>query len=624
MADTSKGLQYIRPDAPLPPQSLRRGVRSEAWTPASLDLAERARLAVNGMVEPTDPEADYRVYWKASFRFNPPVMYHDGADTGITLKFLEAMPRMRMMSGSEQGLHVEQRWREVLLRMIGPDGQVASPIFGPGLTRPDVPGGLEGDQMIDQQVNGIALGIASTLAVLDDRAYWEPIGRAIVDGLGRLVVSYDDMAYLSQWVFAPGQRGDPGQPRPLGTFAAYAMWPGRRLIDFYRVTGYEPSLELAGKLCRYVVRKSQYFDANYRFLPDNPDPHGPRHDVVHFHHHAMTILTCLEYALASGDQEILDFAAKAFPVAITHGETLTGFFPESVIDHHQSCELCEVGDMVRIAVRQAEAGLGDHYWDDADRWTRNQLAEGQLMRADWIYRLHKGEPPSQINRDSGGRWPMTTERVGERNIGAYAGWQSPNDWVEFMLTRFLEGTSFGDHLGHVQGIMHCCTANAARGLYEAWRSIVTAQGERVNVNLLLNRTHEAVDVDSHIPYAGQVDLHVKRDCRLAVRMPAWVELGQVTCRVDESPREVGFDGRYAQVGDVRSQQVVRLDFPISERTDRVTINNRWYLLVRKGHDIVCIDPPGKLCPLYQRDHYRDNATLWKKTTRYLDEQSLDW
>ena len=94
--------------------------------------------------------------------------------------------------------------------------------------------------------------------------------------------------------------------------------------------------------------------------------------------------------------------------------------------------------------------------------------------------------------------------------------------------------------------------------------------------------------------------------------------------MDGSPREVGFDGRYAQVGDVRSQQVVRLDFPIGERTDRVTINNRWYLLVRKGHDIVCIDPPGKLCPLYQRDHYRDDATLWKKTTRYLDDQSLDW
>ena len=622
MTETADAVQYIRPDAPLPPASRRRGVRAEAWTPASLDLAERARLAVNGMVEPTDPEADYRVYWKASFRFNPPVMYHDGSDTGITLKFLEAAPRMRIMSGSEQGLHVERRWREVLLRMIGLDGQVASPVVGPGLVRPSVPGGLEGNQMIDQQVNGIALGVAATFAALDDSAFWEPIGRGIVDGLHRLVVQHEDMAYLTQWVFAPGQRGDPAQPRPLGTFAAYAMWPARRLVDFYRVTGYEPSLELAGKLCRYVVREGRYFDSNYRFLPDNPDPCGPRHDVVHFHHHAMTILTCLEYGLASGDQEMLDFAVQAFPVAITHGERLTGFFPESVIDHHQTCELCEVGDMVRIAVRQAEAGLGDHYWDDADRWTRNQLAEGQLTRADWIDRLHLGDPPSR--HESGARWPMTTERVGERNIGAFAGWQSPNDWVEFMLTRWPEGTPFGSHLGHVQGIMHCCTANAARGLYDVWRNIVHAQDSHVKVNLLLNRTHEAVDVDSHLPYTGQVDLHVKRDCKLAVRMPAWVDLGQVTCLVDGNARAVGFDGRYALVGDVRSRQAVRLGFPVGERTDRVSINNRWYLLVRKGHDIVYIDPPGKLCPLYQRDHYRDDVTLWKQTTRYLDEQQLDW
>lgn len=115
MTEATNAIQYIRPDAPLPPESRRRGVRTEAWTPATLDLADRARLAVNGMVEPTDPEGDYRVCWKASFCFNPPVMYHDGSDTGITLKFLEAAPRMRLMSRSEQGLHVEQHWREVLL-----------------------------------------------------------------------------------------------------------------------------------------------------------------------------------------------------------------------------------------------------------------------------------------------------------------------------------------------------------------------------------------------------------------------------------------------------------------------------------------------------------------------------
>ena len=246
MTMPSSNIRYIRSDAPIPPESHPSGSRYDSWAPATLDLAERARLAVNGMTEPTDAEADYRVYWKVQFRGNPPFMYHDGSDTGITIKFLDSVPRMRIMSGSDQGLHVEQRWREALLRMISPDGLVASPVVAPGQIRPPVPGGLEGDQFIDQQVNGLALGAAATFSVLGDRAFWEPIGQGIVDGLGRLVVQTEDMAYLTQWVYAPGQHGDPALPRPLGTFAAFAMWPARRLVDFYSVTGYEPSLSLAG------------------------------------------------------------------------------------------------------------------------------------------------------------------------------------------------------------------------------------------------------------------------------------------------------------------------------------------------------------------------------------------
>ena len=121
-----------------------------------------------------------------------------------------------------------------------------------------------------------------------------------------------------------------------------------------------------------------------------------------------------------------------------------------------------------------------------------------------------------------------------------------------------------------------------------------------------------------------MDLHVKRDCRLSVRLPGWVALSQVECVVGDSPRAVTFEGRYAQVGQVQADQRVELRFPIAERTDCIYLNDRLYYLVRKGHEVVFIDPPGKLCPLYQRDHYRDDVTLWKRTTRYLDEQRLAW
>jgi len=627
MTETTSDIQYIRPDAPLPPESRRAGSRREAWAPASLDLAERAALAIHGMTEPTNPEADHRVYWKASFRFNPPVMYHDVSDTGIGAKFMDAIPRMRIMSGSDQNTHVEQRWKEVLLKMLGPDGLLATPMVGRFCIRPRSQWPSTGtdisraDQIVDMQVNGLMLGAVSAYTALDDRKFWEPIGRGLVDGLRRLTIQDGDMAYLSQWWYAPGEVANPSLPRPRGTYAAYSLWPARRLIDFYRATGYKPALELGGKLCRYVIRQGQYFGPDYEFLRDGPDPSDPRHHVVHFHHHSMTILGCLEYGLIAGDQELLDFALGAFPVARSYGEYLTGYFPESVnrewphlcVDRGQLCELCEVADMVRIALRLAEAGLGDAYWDDADMWIRNQLAEGQFLRYDWIHRLHLGDPPSIIQPN------MTTDRVGERNLGAFGGWQSPNDWVEFEPRADHNG-----YRGYVQGIMHCCTGNATRALYDAWRNVVHTHGDQVAVNLLLNHTGPALDIASHIPYSGQVDIDVKQACGLSVRMPAWVEPAEVQCHVDDNPRALTFSGRYAQVGEVLPQQRVRLHFPIAERTDCIYLNNRWYFLVRKGHDVVCIDPPGKLCPLYRRDHYRDDATLWKKTTRYLDQQMLDW
>ena len=68
---------YIRPEIPefdLPPY---RGQRYEALVPDTLDLAERARLAIHGLTEPTDPQADYEVFWHVLFRCHPPMMRHE-------------------------------------------------------------------------------------------------------------------------------------------------------------------------------------------------------------------------------------------------------------------------------------------------------------------------------------------------------------------------------------------------------------------------------------------------------------------------------------------------------------------------------------------------------------------
>ena len=85
-------------------------------------------------------------------------------------------------------------------------------------------------------------------------------------------------------------------------------------------------------------------------------------------------------------------------------------------------------------------------------------------------------------------------------------------------------------------------------------------------------------------------------------------------QVNSADRQVSWEGRYAQVGEVEAEDVVTMTFPIGEQTDVVYVERERYTLMRKGNDVVAIDPPGRYYPLYQRDQYRVNSTLWRKAS----------
>ena len=140
----------------------------------------------------------------------------------------------------------------------------------------------------------------------------------------------------------------------------------------------------------------------------------------------------------------------------------------------------------------------------------------------------------------------------------------------------------------------------------------------------MNRASRWADVHSHIPYRGRVDVKIKQDLELEIRLAEWVKPEEVRCTVDKEPRDLGFAGRYAQIGEVNAGQTVTFAFPIPERTDRVIIEKRPYTLIRRGNDVVWIDPPGKNRPLYQRGHYRQGETLWKTVRRFVPAAEIPW
>ena len=600
---------YIRGEIPEFGLPRYRGERYEVVVPDTLDLQERARLALNALTGATDPLADYEPFFAVYFRANPPAMCHTWCDASMLPKFMEAVALMRLICGSEENLDVDRAWMATALKCQGPDGLHYVPAEG----RPwnyrfiDEGARTDLDQLMTPMTNGRMLSTMALLARRDGGGVWREALRRLVDGLIEFVVDDGHGAYF--WpspLYAYRDRPAETQPPTNHRHDAESSRVPHGLVHAYRLTGYEPALELARKLIVYL--REDFFTPEGAFLRL---PGVARQ--AHFHAHANGLLAMAEYALEAGDDELMEFVVRSYEWAKGEGETLLGYFPEFANSPEwEASEICEVSDMVALALLLSEAGVGD-YWDDADRWTRNMLAEGQLLSTDWIYRLAEtggmASPNSRTLFESHIDVPYyTTERVPERNLGGFAGWPAANDW----------------YVGNGIGIMHCCTVNGARGLYWIWERIVRHEGDKLRVNLLLNRASPWADVDSHIPYQGRVDVKVKQPVRLEVRIPEWVVPGDVRCEVGGVERGLGWSGRYAQIGPVKPGDVATLSFPIFERTDVVHIEKQRFTLVRKGNEVVEIDPPGRYCPLYQRQHYRDDVARWRKTTRFVSSEAIDW
>lgn len=625
-----------KPGDPIP--SLRQGIpdfavptyageRYEAMVPDTLDIQERAALAVNGLTGPLDPEKDFMLYFNASFRTNPPTMWHRGSDICVT-KFEEALPLMRLVSGSSLNDHVDTVWMANALRQIGPDGLVYWPFF-PWVKAPDwgvhyvsgkEPPPPPASHYTLPLFCGRRIGAMTAYLLRDPEGPWDEAIQRIVQGLWSIAIDKGDYAYFPQGEFYPGQPRVREAAMPVGIWSSLVGWTIQGLAQYHRISGYEPAVNLAGKLARYLSYHGRYYGPKGEFLPNYAGEDGgrlPEKDgvpgfdpgpaewkgYIHFQHHMVPLLGTLDHALAVGDRELAEFVRQAFEWGRTKGNTLVGYFPENIDRIHdlQTSELCEVAGMIGLALKLSAAGLGD-YWDDADRWIRNQFAEGQLLRCDWAYRAGANGP---IMPDATfDPVVQCCDRVPERNVGAFAGWPMANDWG--------------------LGIMHCCTGNATRALYYVWEHILTYEEGQLRVNLLLNRASPWADVNSHIPYTGQVDVQIKQPVNLSVRIPEWVTPDQVCCQVNGQDRAVAFQGRYAQVGAVQQGEVVTLTFPIAERTDQVWIEKDRYTLIRKGNDVVHIDPSGTYCPLYQRSHYRGSQTLWRKVTRFVADETIYW
>jgi hypothetical protein len=635
---------YIRKDIPAVPFTPYKGTAYEDWIPDTYDIAERANFCINVLTCATNKNQDHEQYFSV-YVGNPLRMAHNFSDW-CTPKYMESLPLLRFVTGSTFFDEVDRTWMEVILKSLGPDGLYYFPMQGKpwygkelwwsmGIARPDgtlfttkTPKEEVTDQSLDTYATSHAHSlieksgisqfshpqpcgrILNTMIIYymrDHNPVWKEAIEKMIDRLIELTVDKGDYCYFPSLLFEPNAKYDkegPAAEMPSGSGGAEI---NARCIKgaamYYKMTGYEPARQLAAKLSNFMRFHNGYFGPHGEFT-------SPNHN--HFHTHTNSLLGMLEYADAVKDQELLEFLKKSYEWARTSdagSNTTVGFMPETAEPDHPLAEGCCIGDMVALALNLSAYGVGDYY-EDAERWIRNHFDETQWTPTRSIDFIRWGQTMEKRNL----LYNETEDRVAERNIGAFAGWPSGNEWAARMDNGKYENLT-----------MHCCTGNCTRAVYYAWKYIVDYQDGRLRVNMLLNRASQWADVYSYIPYEGQVDLKMKRTCEnVLVHAPEWIPAGsdQITVEVDGKPAAFRWDSRYMDLGKIKKGKQVQIKFPISERVQKEKMGGVEYTLLIKGSTVISLDPPGKYCPLYKRDYYRNNYTPWRKVTRFVSDEPI--
>ncbi len=577
-------------DADTVPASLRYtnpdylGTMYQDSVPDTLDLASMAGLSINGMTRVTDPTREYSLYFLTDFQVKPVVLRLEGDDpendptqyNASIGKFIAPLQWNRIISGDKTNLNLQYGIVDRYLRHLN----WTMNFSGPSARAFE---GFIVNYFRDKNPMW-------KLIVLQSLQDWVERIHTYTGDNGEEYGSWDDELLTG------------------GEMIAADPWRDELLLLAYKKLGYARALTALGRHITYARKYSGFFAPDGTFQDNHPSP-----GTGHFHIHALYLQAFLDYATLTRDTELLNWVVSVYQWAKSsdaHSVDLLGYFPELVWrtrEHPQvNSEGCALSDMVTLAIKLARSGASaaDQYWDDADRWLRNHWAEAQLTAAFGNQLKAWSDQYGNTDAPEHPEWEDSTLAT-ERSRGGFAGWPAADNWRS----------------PDERGIQQCCTGNGSRSIAFAWQNILDYTSGVLRLNLLLNRASAQVDVYSHIPYVGRVDVKAKQYVRdVRVRIPRWVT-SAVTAKVNGASRGYNWDGRYVKVGALNGGDVLSVTFTISESTATENIAGRNFSFTKRGSTVVSMSPVGNIAPLYQRSRYRSSPAPMISVNRFVTNES---
>lgn len=590
----------------------------EATVPDTLDLAERARLALAGLLNFLDPSRSYELFQMGHFNTRPAYMSHYGA-VGVNWgKITEGILMARHMCGSTENMDKQVGMFEGIFGLMRENGQFAVDDSNAWVWKsqpnPTVVPANTGRMMLAFMVQN-QLRPSTRLTRLISTMADSICDAAKVDG---------DYAYL------PGDLDLTGVE--LGNYQF--MWNQsesmRGVIRTYPLTGDKKYLEMSAKFKNALLDKKNW-------VPETApkavaaEEHGQFEG--HIHSWTQPMMAMLWYAELTNDAHLKEYVREGYEYVRTFWLARIGMFGE----------MCVTGDMTWLAIKLSDLGVGD-YWEDADQYVRNHMVEQQTTDGAEMHRVNDMMPalvtmanPTYAQRG------YTTDAVIDRTVGM---WRSD---ASNPVMIYPQNFQFNV----------CCSGNNSPALYAAWEGIVRYDDGVARVNLLLNRASPWLDIDSYLPYEGKVVIRNKTAKTMFVRIPRWADQNKVSVEVNGKSRPRIWMGRYLYLDGVKAGDVVRVDFPMAESKETYTLKARpgdhwwegtapgsniagfrdgpqgggpssepWprFTFSLKGNTVVDVSPrpDGPGYPLYQRAHYQRTEAPMKQVSRYVSQTVVKW
>ena len=537
---------------------------NEVLIPNTLELPDRAELAIHHMTTNVDHRLKNTPYFYLHMNGEPPGCFHEPWDWGdVTGRYLDALVSLRQITGSRTGMDIENSLKDLLVSTLDNKN---------GLTyRMKTPWSNDEAGMFDQ---GRTLGAFLSLYMATDRKKYLDYAAKMIDGLWNIAVHI--------------QRKDKGYSYCYYPFSTYGKnaWDAKEtaeptcygggstilpVVKYYEITGSQKAGELAERLVNFIVFESGIFDDTGSFLPPDMIPDRP-----HFHSKSLTFLGVLKFAVLEKRKDLIEWSRKAYNWAYAQGSSF-GWFPEGVgaLNHDPTpwSETCCTADMIEAAILLAQNGYPE-YWNDVERFTRNYLVEAQVMDIGWI--LEQAKIKKRDTKRS------CFKNAPEMMRGGFVGRCLPHDLI-------ADGFQMG-----------CCCGAGARALYQVWDNATNFDKGNLYVNLLLNKRTPYADIQSHLPYDGIVNVTINQPCSLYVRIPEWASKDSFLIFSDSEDIHSSWKKEYLYFPSVKPGEDLSIRFFVRMVLTSETIQKWRFDILWHGDTIMQMSPKGDKVPLYQR------------------------